>query len=316
MYKYANRLTVVDKGQRIRPLKYNVVSNYKIGVPVQNVSPIIHKPNHKPIERKSKSNILGHQEFVNTPINYNKHRIIKNEYQSRSAVDIGKLKNSGKGKILVIIAPGPSVLEVDVSKLNGAKNVDVMTINKPDIRVWPTKYWTFCDNSQYLRNKEAFDSYDGILFNSGSVRVNHKNQVMLKSLHASRGFSLDLTEGVYIGRSTTYFAMQVALWLNYDKIYIYGCDMCKAEINVNGKKSNLLHSYGVNPDVPEDVRIKRFAHEAEFYDYAADFLSKELKGKFYFCSKYNNWPFVRKYNKIDHVGSIDIVINEAKGLGR
>ena len=51
------------------------------------------------------------------------------------------IKNIGLNKILVIVAPGPSSLKINVEDLVNYSNVDVMTINKPDLRIWPTKYW-------------------------------------------------------------------------------------------------------------------------------------------------------------------------------
>ena len=101
--------------------------------------------------------------------------------------------------------------------------------------------------------------------------------------------------------SSVFAAMQVALWMGYDKIYIFGVDMCA----VNGK----LHYYGVNPDVDQDRRKNKFGSEAEYYNHAAGILTNEEKSRFYFCSGYNKWPFAEKFNKLHHNDAIDAIIN-------
>jgi hypothetical protein len=76
-----------------------------------------------------------------------------------------------------------------------------------------------------------------------------------------KGFNLDPSQGIYIGRSSVYAAMQIAIWMNYQEIFIFGCDMNPAGIN------GVLHFYGDNPDVNPVVRKNRFKNEAEYYDF-------------------------------------------------
>jgi hypothetical protein len=221
---------------------------------------------------------------------------------------INTIRDVGIGKFLVILAPGPSILESDISRFRNIPGIDTMTINKPDKRCWKTDYWMFCDRSQYYRNKDKFDSYNNTIINSNSIDRRKNNQIRIKTI-TGKGFSTDMHKGFYIGRSTTYSSMQVALWMGYEKIFIFGCDMCRVEVDVNGQKKSLLHSYGVNPDVPESTRIKRFKEEAKFYDNASKIMSKGQREKFYFCSSYNKWPFVDRYNRIDHKVAVDEILN-------
>ena len=244
-------------------------------------------------------------------------RLLKKQQQSYDEYikKIESIRDTGKGKIMVMIAPGPSILEVDLTKLVGNKHIDLMTINKPHHGTWPTRYWSFCDQTQYNRNQAAWDAYAGTIFNSGAVRARKHNQIIIKT-RPGRIFSRDLTIGYCIGRTTTYASMQVALWLNYDKIYIFGVDMGRVTIEKDGKKVNLLHSYGTNPDVPEDKREQRFKAEAQSYEHGATELTHDECKRFYFCSAYNKWPFVYKYNKVDHRTAVDIILGEAKKLDR
>ena len=220
-----------------------------------------------------------------------------------SSVDVSriqKIKDVGIGRILVMIACGPSVLEVDFSPIKNQDNVDIMVINKPLKQVWPAKYWAFCDHSQYLRNTEVFDSYSGTIITSNGVRARAKNaeHIVITAIHKT-GVSRDLRQGYVIGRSSVYANLQTALWMNYDKIFVFGVDMCK----VDGK----LHHYGKNPDVDDKIRQQRFDQESKNYNRMADTLPESIRQRIYFCSSYNPYDFVRKFNKINHLTAIKMI---------
>jgi hypothetical protein len=215
------------------------------------------------------------------------------------------LRNVGVGRILIMIAAGPSVLEVDFSPLVNQPLIDFMCINQPNTQVWPAKYWAFCDHTQYKRNVAVWDSYNGIIINSYNVTARKGNQVLIRN-RAGKGFSLDITSGYHIGRSSTYAAMQVAYFMNFKRVYIFGVDMCE----VGGK----LHYYGQNPDVTNEIRKQRFANEAENYLWAGQHLQSEIRERFYFCSTYLNWPFVSYFNKLDHHEANTHILDYINGL--
>lgn len=229
--------------------------------------------------------------------------------QPKHAKAIEGLRNIGEGRALIMVACGPSVDEVDFDPIKDHPMVDIMLINKPYSSLHPAKYWVFCDQSQYLRNKDIFDNYRGTIINAWSVRARHQNQIMVKN-RPGRGFSRDLLQGYHIGRSTTYANMQTALWMNYDKIYIFGCDMDPKGVEKFGK----LHHYGTNPDVDPKIRAKRFEAEAGHYANAAKILSPTEKAKFVFCSSHNPWPFVNEFNKLDHQQAVKTILLKAETL--
>lgn len=220
---------------------------------------------------------------------------------------IDEIKGIGQGRILVIVASGPSISEASLEKVKAHPIIDVMAINKPDQRIWPPRFWTFCDQSQYTRNKESWDKYNGTIINASSVRARRSNQVLVRSKHG-RGFSKDLRAGVYIGRSSTYVAMQVAHWMGHDRVYIFGLDMTNV--------GNRLWFYGKNPDVPEEERKRRFAKEAESYQYAADHLGLGERQRFFICSSYNPWPFVEKFIRKHQASAVEEIIDYADKLNR
>lgn len=228
---------------------------------------------------------------------------VKDSFNSEAILS---LKNKGIGKILVMIACGPSVKEVsDLINLKGHPKIFTMTINKPQPPLWPTDAWAFCDHSQYNRNKNEFDNYKGLLINSSSIKVRKPNQTLIRAKQG-RGFSFDLTNGFYIGRSTTYTNMQTALYMGFEKVFLFGVDMCE----VGGK----LWSYGVNPDVSAKNRIQRFNLEAEHYQYAANALQEHIRKKFYFCTTYNPFPFIKEFNRRDQKTVVPEILQLANEL--
>lgn len=283
-------------------------------------SNISHKSryNHTHVIRTSKQNVVSDRRaFIdrlklprrNNVASY-KH---KKQITSESHDKILLLKNVGRGKILVVLAPGPSHLESPIEKLMNHDKIDVLVINKPDKRVWPSKYWMFCDRSQYNRNVDEFLNYGGTIINAVGVTARRSNQVLIKG-NASTHFSRDLLKGMNIGRSTVFASMQVAYWMGYEKIFIFGCDMTRVKVTVGGQERDLLHSYGVNPDVSEEQRLERFGAEVPFYERAARELGEECK-KFYFCSKYNPYDFPDLYHRMGHDEStIDFIIDQSKLL--
>ncbi len=68
-----------------------------------------------------------------------------------------------------------------------------------------------------------------------------------------------------------------------------------------------LHFYGVNPDVAPNLRGQRFEKEAKSYDFAADNLDDSERAKFTFCTEYNPWQFVDKFNRMNHKIAVDYI---------
>lgn len=139
-----------------------------------------------------------------------------------SAAKIRNIQNSGIGRILVIIGNGPSIGEIDLAQLKGINKVDILSINQPDQRVWPTKYWSFFDRSQLRRHQALWESFDGYLFNSTSIKEQRPQSMQFKNFQG-QGWSKNVVDGLYIGRSSVYATMQIALWMNFKKIFIFGC---------------------------------------------------------------------------------------------
>lgn len=251
--------------------------------------------------------LLNTQQRMRQNVANNKATSIRTRHSRRSIdkrvdpAEIDSIKKIGQGRILVIVGNGPSHAEAKLEKLKEVDNLDFMCINRPDDRVFPSKFWMFCDNSQLRRHKKLWNSFNtGILINSSAVRERKKNTVRIRTMHG-QGFSNNMHKGMFVGRSSVYAAMQVGLWMDYDHIYVFGCDMCA----VGGK----LYPWGSNPDVSDNNRIKRFDTEATFYNWAANNAHEKFRKKFTFCTSYNKYKFVDIFGRLDHREAIDIIID-------
>lgn len=227
-------------------------------------------------------------------------KYITREASPESLIKIRGIQNKGLGRILVIVGNGPSITETPLEKLRGLSNVDILSINNPDSRIWPTSHWAFFDRSQLRRHESLWSSYKGMLFNSTAIKEQLPNSMQFKGL-SGIGFSRDMTKGLYIGRSSVFASMQIAMWMNYNHVYIFGCDMNPD--GIDGK----LHFYGINPDVEPSLRAQRFAKEASSYEFAADNLNEHDRTRFTFCTDYNPWPFVDKFNRMSHKTAVDYI---------
>lgn len=217
------------------------------------------------------------------------------------------LKNTGRGKILIIVANGPTINEVDLRLLKHKPGLEILSINYPDPRIWPTDYWAFFDQSQAQRHAALWDDYTGVIFNSASINKRKTTTIQFRNIGA-KSFSKMLTDGICIGRSSVFASMQIALWMNFEKIYIFGVDMNPAA------DKNKLHFYGTNPDVLPETRASRFEKESEYYITAWETMSEEERKKFIFCSSVNPWPFVKKFESRDHKTVLSEILAEYENM--
>ena len=222
---------------------------------------------------------------------------------NRQIRKIENLKDIGTNRVLIVVAAGPSVKQIDLTPLKDHPLIDFMCINKPYPEVWPSKFWSFCDYTQQRRNVDAWNKYEGIILNSYNVKARKNNQILFRS-RSGQGFSLDVSKGYHIGRSSTYASMQVIHYMNYKRAYFFGVDMGP------DPDSGKLYHYGSgeNPDVAHDRRMSRFPMEAKHYNWAGKNLPPDIRKKYYFCSSFNKWPFTELFNKMDHKEAVPQIL--------
>lgn len=297
-----------SKNKAVSSQQIKQASRQSVSKPLPVKKPLVVAP-PQVVKPKVVKNV-SHRQKLNplNKLNSKNHKSAKVRYVTRNVSPEDKakanaLRNKGKGKILVMVGNGPSIAEAPLELLKSEPHIEVMSINKPDDRIWPTNYWAFYDGSQIRRHENYWSGYTGTIFNSTSIKKRKDKTVIFKNI-GGKGFSLDLGKGLYIGRSSVYASMQIALWMDFDKIFIFGCDMNPE--GINGK----LHFYGVNPDVPPEVRKNRFKDEAAHYHVGADVLNTDQRKKFVFCSEYNAWDFINKYESMNHKTAVQHIIEK------
>ncbi len=130
--------------------------------------------------------------------------------------EISNYKNLHAGKNIFILASGPSLAQQDLSLL---KNKMVMGLNR-SILIYPGPYY-HCAFDQRL-----FDQY-GEEFKKVRQIFTLEGRPMghpLKLLGGD-GFSWDLEEGIFSGYTISYFALQVAVYMGFKKIFFMGLDL-------------------------------------------------------------------------------------------
>ncbi|MEK9629377.1 MAG: hypothetical protein VW455_10200 [Nitrospinota bacterium] len=129
---------------------------------------------------------------------------------------ISTYKNLHAGKNLFILASGPSLAKQDLSLL---KNKMVMGLNR-SILIYPAPYY-HCVFDQRL-----FDLYPEQLKKARQIFTLEDRPLGLPlKLLGGEGFSWDLEEGIYSGYTISYFALQVAVYMGFSKIFFLGLDL-------------------------------------------------------------------------------------------
>lgn len=303
-YRLIPRPNVVKKNKpQFQNVNTKIISpkNIPVNIPVAKIeNKIQQKSKQSELAIPKNKQVKNKKDLIlNKKNKSSANKLAHDKIFSEQAEKLESLKNIGIGRILVIIACGPSIKQIDWQNLKSLKNVDIMSINKPDVRLWPTKFWFFCDKSQYNRNTELFNNYNGTVMNPYAIKQDKRNQILFKTRNG-QGFSKNVNAGINIGRSSTYASLQMAYYMNYDFVFIFGCDM-------SIPKEGPSHHYGENPDVDREVRKKRFAKEAESFQFAASNLSLQERNKIIFCSPVNKWPFVRSFKSMEPKEAIEAI---------
>ena len=146
----------------------------------------------------------------------------------RSRNRIKARKNSHIGDKAIIICNGPSLLDVDLSKMNGIYTFGLNKINllfkKTDFR--PSSIVAV--NSFVLdQNVDFYNSTDIHLFLSSYAKKNKllSKRIGVDYLHLAGGnFAQDCSMSISEGHTVTYVAMQLAFHMGFSKVALVGAD--------------------------------------------------------------------------------------------
>lgn len=204
---------------------------------------------------------------------------------------------------LVIQANGPSLNDVQgLELLKDAPGLDTLVVNTPHPALWPSTYWCFADHEITQRHKDLIPSYEGTIISC--LRVPEAKHVLDFDQKRGIGWSRDWDFGLFIGRSTTYAALQFATIKGYRRIYVLGLDMQETD----GRR---FHNYDEQHNPPE-IRCKRFAGEAVFYDHMAYSLSEEERSRIVLCGR-ASWPFTTKFTRLSPETAVGHILSSLRG---
>lgn len=174
-----------------------------------------------------------------------KYRALANKSKSK----ILELKNKHLGNSVLILGTGPSLNDIDFNKvkvdsviyLNNAISIKgllrakneylVITdflrtvelrpqlVSEPNVSV-------FCSSDKIFNpNIDSQIFEDPFIFLNPKVSYATSSQSVSMSVTPSSLFSDDLIDGVYLGKSVVFPAIQIASYLGYERIYLAGVDM-------------------------------------------------------------------------------------------
>ena len=125
-------------------------------------------------------------------------------------------KNIHRDKSLFIIASGPSIKDLDLSPLDRRLT---MGLNRSFMKYKNTYYHSMFD-------QRLFDTYEEQLKDHRCLFTLKGRPwgVQLENLGAD-GFSFDIDEGIYTGYTISFFALQLAIYMGFKKIFFLGLDL-------------------------------------------------------------------------------------------
>ena len=141
-----------------------------------------------------------------------------------------KIKDSYKGKKLVILCNGPSLNKVDFDSLKES-NVVTIGLNKINLLFERTDFrpdFIVSVNKLVIEQNQAFfnETKIPLILDSSSSKYikNKKNINYIYSLPFQLKFARDVSSSVCQGYTVTYVALQIAYHLGFEKVALVGCD--------------------------------------------------------------------------------------------
>ena len=152
---------------------------------------------------------------------------------------VKKYKNIHVGERCFILGNGPSI---NKTNLDLVKDEIVIGVNSAhNIIDLPIKYYCIVDNTSLLNEYKAISNIDTILFLSGNASLHYllkqkmyngyfsKSPILtryLGQIPTSKSYDHfgDIAVGVYGGCTVIGFAIQLAYYMGFNKIYLLGCD--------------------------------------------------------------------------------------------
>jgi hypothetical protein len=235
--------------------------------------------------------------------------------------NIEHLKGIGKGKRIFLVGNGPSLKDMNLDLL---KNEDSIAMNRIELiydkTIWRPTYYIFCstnciDNrwgdkwssSVIKASKEEkttpliWNRFKNSIEKNGNGKLPEKT-IFLNSFSENQvgqpgSFSLNAAERIDKSGTSMNVALQLSYFMNYDKVYIIGCDSnWKTATNTTQTKEGDINHF--HPDY--HAHIPNGEHEFWRMNTTHLTASKYFKiaGKEIYNAGYNS--AITAYEKIDY----------------
>jgi len=151
------------------------------------------------------------------------------------------------------MASGTSLSLVDLPLLN---NRLVMGLNR-SVMVYPLPLY------HCVMDQRLFKMYPELLKNTPNLfTLENRPWGIELNLLGGEGFSFDLEAGIYSGYTVSYFALQIAVYMGFEKIFYLGLDLKHDE--------NRTHFFGMdyrtrnheNTEFPRMIKMLNYGAEA------------------------------------------------------
>ena len=166
------------------------------------------------------------------------------------------------GETCCLIANGPSVNTLDLSKIN----CPTFGLNM----AWKLGDWTYycLADAQQVAEYQKLRGPISELKPLFSTHAGPESALRIRGLLSPvKKFSFDLTEGMYLNNTITCSALQVAVWMGFKKIYIVGLDL-----------SGDHFSSGTKQQKECKCRETHFSNHRETFGYIAGLLTGMKSG--------------------------------------
>ena len=129
---------------------------------------------------------------------------------------VAEFKNIHGGRNVFILASGPSLASTDLTPL---KRRIVIGLNRSCL-VFPEP------NDHCTMGERLFNEYETDLRSQRYLFTLQDRPFGIPlRLLGSEGFSRDLTKGIYSGYTVSYFALQLAVYMGFTKVFFVGLDL-------------------------------------------------------------------------------------------
>lgn len=179
--------------------------------------------------------------------------------------NIGDFRGLHNDKGVFILASGTSLAEANLEPLRRRL---VIGLNRSSLLFPDTQYHCTMDT-------RLFTEYEDVLRKSRYLFTFEDRPFGIPiKLLGSEGFSWDLTEGIYSGYTVSYFALQLAVYMGFKRVFYVGLDLCHPK--------GQTHFFGID-SVSKNHERTEFPKMIRMFHSAADLL-KDSGVRLYNCS--------------------------------